>query len=86
MILACKPKSIMVRVVGFGSSLIAWLFLAQAAMAQAATSSTASAGAKGGTTSGLPAAGTTEITYILFIGGLILFVVGTIKLVLSFRE
>ncbi len=42
--------------------------------------------AKGGTSSSLPSAGSTEITYLLFVGGLILFVIGTVKLISSYRS
>lgn len=45
--------------------------------------STASAVA---TTSSLPNAGSTEVTYFIFAAGLTLFVAGTIKLVLSFKN
>lgn len=47
--------------------------------------STVSAG-KGGTSSSLPDAGSTDITYFLFVGGLTLFVLGTLKLILSYRD
>lgn len=48
---------------------------------------TATGGAsKGGTGGALPAAGTTEITYIFFIGGLVLFVFGMMRLVMSFKD
>lgn len=77
-------KSAISRIIGVFSSITLWLALAQGVLAQ--TSSTASAGSKGGTTSSLPAAGTTEWTYLIFIGGAILFVIGAVKLVLSFRD
>lgn len=76
-------KSAISRIIGFFSSLGLMLALAQGALAQ--TSSTASA-SKGGTASSLPAAGSTEMTYIIFIGGALLFVVGAVKLVLSYRD
>lgn len=70
------------RIVGFSSSALAWLALAQTAFAQSATNSAS----KGGTNGSLPNAGSTELTYLIFLGGVILFVVGTMKLILSFRE
>ena len=76
-------KSAISRIIGFFVSCALWLGLAQAAFAQ--TSSTASA-SKGGTASSLPAAGSTELTYIIFIAGAVLFVIGAVKLVLSFRD
>ena len=81
MTVACFKSSVG-RVIGFFSSLLLWLSLSENVFAQSATDSAG----KGGTSGALPNAGSTEITYILFIGGLILFVVGTIKLALSFRE
>lgn len=62
----------------------AWLWLAAAGKVFAQTA-TDSAG-KGGTDGALPDAGSTELTYLLFIGGALLFVVGFMKLVLSFRQ
>lgn len=70
------------RLIGYTSSGALWLAGATNAFAQTATDSAG----KGGTTGALPAAGTTELTYVLFIGGLILFVFGTLKLVLSYKE
>lgn len=70
------------RLIGFSSSAAAWLAFTTGVLAQ---TSTPSAG-KGGTSGALPAAGTTELTYLFFIGGVILFVVGTLKLVSSYRE
>lgn len=72
------PKAIAVV-----SSAFAYLALASQTFAQ--SSSTASAG-KGGTSSSLPSAGTTELTYFFFIAGVVLFVFGTLKLAASFRE
>lgn len=77
-------KSAIAKITGVSTSAILWLTLASSAFAQ--TSSTASATSKGGTTSSLPAAGSTELTYFLLLGGAILFVIGAIKLVLSFRD
>lgn len=70
------------RVIGVGSSLFSYLVFATNTFAQSATSSAS----KGGTDSSLPSAGTTEITYFLFMAGVVLFVFGTLKLVASFRE
>ena len=84
MVFQSAMKSIVSRIIGFFSSLALMLGLAQAAFAQ--TSSTASATSKGGTVSSLPAAGSTELTYFLFIGGAVLFVIGAVKLVASFRD
>lgn len=70
------------RLVGFSTSLGFWLTLASGALAQSATSS----GSKGGTGGALPNAGTTELTYILFVGGVILFVFGMLRLVASLRD
>lgn len=67
---------------GISSATATWLSLTAEVLAQ---TSTPSAG-KGGTNGALPAAGTTELTYLLFIGGVILFVVGMLKLVSSYRE
>lgn len=69
------------RIIGFSSSLSLWLATATNVLAQTSTPS-----AKGGTSGALPAAGTTELTYLFFIGGVILFVVGMLKLILSFRD
>lgn len=70
------------RLSGLISSAVAWLAFATNAFAQSATSSAG----KGGTSSSLPNAGSTELTYLIFIGGVLLFVVGTLKLVLSYRS
>lgn len=63
----------------------AYLAFAQNAFAQ---SSTASAGVGGGgaTSSALPNAGTGGITYLVFAGGVALFVFGMMKLVSSFKD
>lgn len=76
--LACTKKSAS-RAIGISSALATSLTLAQGVFAQ-------TAGSKGATGGALPDAGSTEITYLIFIGGVVLFVVGTLKLVLSFRE
>ncbi|MBI2012348.1 hypothetical protein HYW39_01150 [Candidatus Curtissbacteria bacterium] len=69
------------RLVGITSSASLWLVAAGTVLAQTATDSAS----KGGTSGALPNAGSTELTYLLFIGGALLFVVGTLKLILSFR-
>jgi len=71
----------LVRFVGFLPSAASFLLAGGNVFAQIATEE-----AKGGTSGALPNAGTTELTYLLFIGGVILFVFGTLKLVLSYRE
>lgn len=70
------------KVIGAFSSGIAYLMLTSSVFAQTATGSAG----KGGTNGALPSAGTTEITYAIFIGGVLLFVFGTLKLVASFKE
>ena len=75
-------KSAISRIIGFFASCALGLGLAQAAVAQTSTASAS----KGGTASSLPAAGSTELTYVIFIAGAVLFVIGAVKLVLSFRE
>lgn len=83
--LSSLRKSAASRAIGFSSALATSLMLAGNVLAQTSTTGTSTT-TKGGTSSSLPAAGTTELTYIIFGVGLILFVVGTIKLALSFRE
>ena len=70
------------RIFGFSSS--AALFLTQTVpvFAQSATAGAS----KGGTGGALPDAGSTELTYLIFLGGVILFVFGMLKLILSFRS
>lgn len=70
------------KVLGISSSTIAFLTLANSAFAQSATSGAA----KGGTSGALPGAGSTELTYLFFIGGVVLFVFGMMKLVGSYRD
>lgn len=82
MVSVCLKKSLVCKIAGIGSDLVVFLTLATNAFAQTATGSAAS---KGGTSSSLPTAGTTEITYAIFAFGVILFVFGTMKLVKSFR-
>ncbi|MDP2632468.1 MAG: hypothetical protein Q8P25_01965 [Candidatus Curtissbacteria bacterium] len=69
------------RVIGIASAALTYLSIATNTFAQATGSAS-----KGGTSSSLPSAGSTELTYLLFIGGVVLFVFGTMKLVLSYRE
>jgi len=82
MVSVCQKKSVFHKVAGVASALAVSLALASNAFAQSATGSAAS---KGGTSSALPDAGTTEITYAIFAFGVVLFVFGTMKLVKSFR-
>lgn len=70
------------KIVGFAWSVLTYLALASNTFAQIATSSAG----KGGTSGALPNAGTTELTYLLFIAGVALFVFGMLRLVLSFRD
>ncbi len=78
---ACIKSSVS-RFIGFSTSLLLWLTLSENVFAQTATGSAG----KGGTSGALPNAGSTDLTYVLFIGGLVLFVVGTLKLALSFKD
>lgn len=71
------------RVLGFVQATTLFLGLANAALAQTATSSASKGGV--GTSGALPGAGSTELTYLLFIGGVLLFVFGMLKLISSFR-
>lgn len=71
------------RIIGFSSPIAALLTNASNVFAQAATAGAQGAGATSGA---LPGAGTTELTYAIFLGGVVLFVFGTLKLLLSFRE
>ena len=68
------------KIIGLTSSTIAFLTFAASAFAQSATSGAS------GTSGALPGAGSTELTYILFVGGVILFVIGMLKLVGSYRD
>lgn len=61
------------------------IFITRASTVLAGVSATESAG-KGGTSGALPSAGSTELTYAIFIGGVVLFVFGMLKLVFSYRE
>lgn len=70
------------KAVGLSTTVATFLTLASNAFAQAATSGAS----KGGTSGALPAAGTTEITYAIFIVGVVLFVFGMLKLAASYRE
>lgn len=72
---------------GISSAIATSLLFAQNILAQTSTgTTTTTTTTKGGTASSLPAAGTTELTYLLFVFGVVLFVVGTLKLVKSFRS
>ena len=85
--LSSLRKSISSKAVGVSSAIATSLLFAQYVLAQTPAGTTGTTTTtKGGTASSLPAAGTTEITYLLFIGGVVLFVIGTIKVVQSFRE
>lgn len=71
------------RLIGFSSPLALLLTRTGSVFAQSATSGAQGAGATSGA---LPGAGTTEITYVIFLGGVVLFVFGTLKLLLSYRN
>jgi hypothetical protein len=73
------------RLATVSASASLWLTLAANALAQTASTGSAST-SKGGTTGALPEAGSTEITYAIFIGGVLLFVFAMLKFILSFRE
>ena len=68
------------RIISFSSSIAILLSRAGSVFAQSATSGA------GATSGALPGAGTTELTYAIFLGGVVIFVFGTMKLLLSFRE
>lgn len=78
--------SVVSWVVGFASALFLYLLLAGNILAQTTGTTTTTTTTKGGTAAALPNAGTTEITYLIFIGGVVLFVIGAIKLTKSFQE
>lgn len=80
--IACSSSAKLARFIGFSSSLGLWLKFTSTAFAQTATAGAS----KGGTSGALPNAGSTELTYAIFIGGAILFIVGALKLVFSYRE
>ena len=67
------------------SSAVVWLALAQSALAQTSTSSP-SAEPKGGTEGALPDAGSTELTFLLFLGGAALIIFGLTKLIASYSK
>jgi len=77
-------KKIAARVIGYSSATI-WLALAQSALAQTSTSSP-SAAPKGGTESALPNAGSTELTFLLVLGGAALIIFGATKLIASYSK
>lgn len=74
------------RIVGISSSVFAWLQLTGNAFAQFASASAEPVVGKGGTSGSLPSAGSTDLTYLLFIGGTLLFVFGILKVVLAYRD
>lgn len=84
MISVCQKKSLIRRIIGVGASVGFSLTLVGNAFAQSATGS--SSLSKGGTSSALPVAGSTEVTYAIFAFGVLLFVFGTLKLVKSFQD
>ncbi|MEK7581392.1 MAG: hypothetical protein AAB512_03855 [Patescibacteria group bacterium] len=84
----CLKGSLIKKTVGVLTSLGVSLTLASSAFAQTAStaSSSLTKGGLGGTESALPSAGSTEITYIIFGAGTLLFIYGMMRLVASFRE
>lgn len=79
-----------IRIVSYISPFAVALTLAGNVFAQSKSDfllggSTSSA-AIGGTGSGLANAGSTDLTYIIFAAGLALFVIGTLKLISSYRS
>ena len=70
------------RITSIASSAALFFSVAGHVLAQSATISAP----KGGTSGALPGAGSTELTYFLFIGGVLLFVFGMLKLILSYKE
>lgn len=84
MISVCQKKSFVRKLIGVGASVGFSLTLAGNVFAQSATGS--SSLSKGGTSSALPSAGSTEITFAIFAFGVMLFVFGTLKLVKSFQD
>ena len=78
-----RPKILRIsRIVGFSSGAL-WFVLASNVLAQTATGEV---GLGGGTSGALPSAGSTGLTYLIFTAGVLLFVFGTLKLILSYRE
>ncbi len=76
-------KKVVARFVGAGMSLTLLSQFVHSAIAQTSATSSAS---KGGTSSSLPTAGNTEVTYLIFGLGVALFVVGMMKLVRNLRD
>lgn len=76
------------QIAAISSTAFAFLAVASNTFAQTASSSalTTPTLSKGGTGSSLPNAGSTEFTYVLFLGGVVLFIVGMLKLVSSYRR
>lgn len=84
-------RKTLTRIVTTGVSLTLLSTLAQSAFAQVSStgSSTLTKGGLGGgagTGSALPAAGSVDITYLIFGFGIILFVFGMMKMVTSFKD
>ena len=88
--LSSLRRSAFPRFIGFSSALATSLALAGNVLAQTSTTGTSTTttttATKGGTAAALPNAGSVELTFIVFGVGLILFVIGTIKLASSYRE
>ena len=81
-------SSVIKKTAGALGALGVSLTLTSSAFAQtsATESSSLTKGGLGGSSSSLPTAGNTEITYLIFGFGMLLFVIGMMKLVASFRD
>lgn len=79
-----------VRVAAVLGSAASYLAFASNAFAQVASTGSANfgvgVGGGSGTASSLPNAGSTDLTYAIFLGGAVLFVFGMIKLVSSYKD
>lgn len=70
------------RFISFSSSSLLWLSFASNVLA----GTEATGAGKGGTSGALPAAGSTEITYLFLLGGILIFAIGFVKLVFTYRD
>lgn len=75
-----------IRIVSYISPFAVALTAAGNVMAQTKNDFLLGASTSSATTSSLPNAGSTGLTYIIFTLGLTLFAVGTLKLLLSFKN
>jgi hypothetical protein len=81
-------SSVLKKTAGALGALGVSLTLTSSAFAQtsATASSSLTKGGLGGSSSSLPSAGNTDVTYLIFGFGILFFVVGMMKLVASFRN